>query len=305
MRRGPAVSGQQSAVSPERSGQRSPGSGQPTSTGSVRRFDSAQGPWILGDRGETGCQRLVRAVLVALWACAFGAYAAPVEHWMERANKFYEQNAYDSAAVFYEKIAESGLHSAPVYYNLGNVYYRQHKLGLAILSYERARRLAPNDADITANIKFANANIVDKIPEPELGFFGALLFRLHNLLSLHTQLWVLFGLLMALSLLLVLWLFASRNGRLWAIYLSSIVLALTVAMGASVGYKIHQAESSISAIVLQPSVDARSEPNGAKILFTAHEGTKFRIVKALGDWAFVGLPNGSVGWVEKSALGEI
>lgn len=33
--------------------------------------------------------------------------------------------------------------SSNLFYNLGNAYYRQGKLGLAILNYERALRLDP------------------------------------------------------------------------------------------------------------------------------------------------------------------
>ena len=121
--------------------------------------------------------------------------------------------------MYYEKILESGFRSSEVFYNLGNAYFRRHKLGLAILHYEKARKLAPTDPDIIANIRFARQNIVDRAPEPERSFLETILWRLHILFSLNTQLWMLFASFMLLSLCFALGLFASHNVRLWLIYL--------------------------------------------------------------------------------------
>jgi hypothetical protein len=44
-------------------------------------------------------------------------------------------------------------YSAPALYNLGNAYARSGKPGLAVLNYERARLLEPNDPDIDANLR--------------------------------------------------------------------------------------------------------------------------------------------------------
>jgi tetratricopeptide (TPR) repeat protein len=44
-------------------------------------------------------------------------------------------------------------YSAPALYNLANAYARQGKPGLAVLNYERARLLDPNDPDVDANLR--------------------------------------------------------------------------------------------------------------------------------------------------------
>src|SRR6266481_3977785 len=44
-------------------------------------------------------------------------------------------------------------YSAPALYNLGNAYARGGKPGLAVLNYERARLLEPNDPDLDANLR--------------------------------------------------------------------------------------------------------------------------------------------------------
>lgn len=48
-------------------------------------------------------------------------------------------------------------YSAATLFNRGNAYARDGKLGLAILNYDRAQLLAPNDADVAANLHFVRA----------------------------------------------------------------------------------------------------------------------------------------------------
>lgn len=231
-------------------------------------------------------------------------FSAPVQHLFEKANRFYEAQEFDSAAAYYEKSVEAGA-NADVYYNLGNSYYRLKKIGLAILYYEKALKLAPNDSDILANIRFANLNIIDRIPLPEQTLLTNLLQRLHTLLPLNTQLWVLFGLLSLVAILFSASLFVSYNPRLWLLYMCTLTLILVLSLGFSVGVKIYDNERTEYAIVLEKSVDAINEPNGTTVIFTAHEGTKFRIRKRVDEWALVSLPNGVSGWVSDKVFGEI
>jgi len=246
--------------------------------------------------------------LTVVWIVAvmpLYSVAAPLNAWFEKANHLYEQQDYDSAAVYYHKIVDAGVHNSAVFYNLGNSYYRQHEIGRAILFYEKARTLAPLDEDIINNIKFANLNIVDRVPEPDRSLVDSFFRRLHRLLPLSTQLWLLLGLLTFLSLLFAFGLFASRNLRLWLIYLSSIIIIAVAGIGISAGFKIYAREQLSYAVVLQQSVKAKNEPRGDKILFTAHEGTKFRVRRTMDNWALVSLPNGVSGWVKRTALGRI
>jgi len=93
------------------------------------------------------------------------AWAAVFAH----ANRLYEEGRYEEAAVKYEEMVASGLQNGRVYYNLGNAYFKQEKLGLAILNHERARRLMPRAEDIRTNLAYARSQIVDKIETPDPG----------------------------------------------------------------------------------------------------------------------------------------
>src|SRR4029077_14462070 len=56
------------------------------------------------------------------------------------------------AAPFSDGYSAAGL------YNLGNSYARAGKPGMAVLNYERARLLAPDDADVEANLQFVRSS---------------------------------------------------------------------------------------------------------------------------------------------------
>ncbi len=250
-------------------------------------------------------QQLLQVICILITLLPAGNFAAPMDQWFERANTFYEKQMYDSALSYYNKIVESGINNCNVYYNIGNVYFRQNKLGLAILNFEKAYKQNPKDADISANLRFAQLNIVDRIPMPARSFFNHLSWRLHTLFSLNSQLWILFFCLLFLSLSFAFGLFVSHNVRLWLIYIASLCILIGGLLSISVSIKIYDAEKKQFAIVLEKTVDAKNQPDGNKVLFTVHEGTKFQIKKSFDNWCFVSLPNGVSGWVENDTLGKI
>jgi glucan phosphoethanolaminetransferase (alkaline phosphatase superfamily) len=140
---------------------------------------------------------------------------------------------------------------------------------------------------------------------PEQSFFETVLVRLHNLFSLNVQLWLIFIFLLTLGVFFSIGLFASPNIRLWLIYVSSLVVFICACIGISAGTKVYAGEKVHYAIVLTPSVEAKNQPNGNKVLFTVHEGTKFRVRKQLGEWSLVSLSTGVSGWVLSTSLGSI
>jgi tetratricopeptide (TPR) repeat protein len=91
----------------------------------------------------------------------------------DSANAAYVRKKYDQAIAYYESILSANQQSPTVYFNLGNAYYQTGDYTHAILNYERAKKLAPNDEDITVNLKFANQKTEDKIEAaPEMFLVG-------------------------------------------------------------------------------------------------------------------------------------
>ena len=97
--------------------------------------------------------------------CRAQEETANLKRLFYRGNDFYEKGEYAEAAAEYGNILKAGYQSGPLYYNLGNAYFKMGDLGEAVLNYERAKRLIPRDADLNANYRFARAKIMGKILE--------------------------------------------------------------------------------------------------------------------------------------------
>jgi len=74
---------------------------------------------------------------------------------LDAANHAYTSGSYDESAKLFQKIITERGYSAPLCYNLANAEARSGHPGLAMLNYERARYLAPGDADIDHNLQLA------------------------------------------------------------------------------------------------------------------------------------------------------
>ena len=73
------------------------------------------------------------------------------------ANFAYKEGEYAKAILVYEEVLQDGLESGSLYYNLGNSYFKDEKLGKAILNYERAKLFMPRDGDLVSNYQYARS----------------------------------------------------------------------------------------------------------------------------------------------------
>ena len=221
-----------------------------------------------------------------------------------KGNKEYAQKNYEAAANAYQKVLDAGIKTSSVYYNLGNTHYRLNSLASAILNYERARRISPNDDDVNANLRLANSKITDKMEVvPEL-----FLKRWWNsfFLLLSVQSWSVVG---VLSLLLgfvglVIYLFSySVELKRFSFYSGLLLIFLGICFVSFAGAEESYLQSHKEAVVFNGIVNVKSAPDvKQKTLMIIHEGTKVRVIEPRENWLKVELPNGNIGWVEAAAL---
>jgi tetratricopeptide (TPR) repeat protein len=69
------------------------------------------------------------------------------------ANQAYATGSYEEAASLFQKLVDQRGFSAPLCFDLANAEARAGHPGLALLNYERARYLAPTDAEIDHNLQ--------------------------------------------------------------------------------------------------------------------------------------------------------
>jgi tetratricopeptide (TPR) repeat protein len=225
----------------------------------------------------------------------------------EAAGAAYERGDFQGAADGYERLAQSGLGDAPVYYNLGNSFYRLGRSGDAIQAYEIARKLDPADAEIRENLLFVTSQIVDRVDEPGDGEGPiATLWDWHGRLPASAATGVFLAAWWLMNLCLAAALFAPwrRWRRLGSYSLTGALLAVMLT-GAVLGLLVYRRDAVMEGIIRTSRVDLQSMPNGGITLTTIHEGLKVRVRGIRGDWVEVTLPNGFRGWIPRDAVGVI
>ena len=241
-----------------------------------------------------------KTLILLLLATALNAAAQTPQQLMQRGNDAYAKGDFVAAAQAYNAVLDSGYESADLYYNLGNVYYRQEEYGLSILNYERALRLKPNFRDAKQNLDLADSKTEDQIAAlPEIflaqwahsvvAWFSPTGWRICTLILL-----TLLG--TAVVIFLLSRDYAWRKGALIGGIVTLVFLLLCIActISASVRYNRHN-----QAIVTAPMAVVKSSPEENSIdKLVLHEGTKVNIEETLGEWHKIQIADGNNGWLQ-------
>jgi tetratricopeptide (TPR) repeat protein len=219
----------------------------------------------------------------------------------------YKNGDYQKAIDSWEQILETGQHSAAVYFNMGNAYYKLNEIGPSIYYYEKALQLAPSDRDIKNNLAFAENARIDAIEPLPKTIFRVWYERISGVFAYDG--WATVAITLSfLSALLFLWYFFSRNARQKRVaFLTSIGCGLLM-MGSLVMAFVTYGEDLKKqfAIVFSSQVEVRNEPTvRGEAVFILHEGTKVQVLDREGDWARISIADGKDGWLLHSAVKEL
>lgn len=223
------------------------------------------------------------------------------------ANTAYLRSDYREAIRTYEEILNQGVVSAKLYYNLANAYFKDNRLGEAILYYHRALRLKPGDEDTRHNLSVAERQTVDRIDEIPEFFLKGWLRSLRSTLS-GTAWTALSLLILALSLTsLIFYLLSQRlTLRKVGFFGTLIGVLLFVATTSFASAARREMVAHDRAVVLSTAVSVKSSPDRAATdLFVIHEGTTLRLGEQLGEWQEVTLSDGKKGWLERRHIEAI
>ncbi|MBI2340530.1 MAG: tetratricopeptide repeat protein [Deltaproteobacteria bacterium] len=113
-----------------------------------------------------------------------GVFAETPQGLFDQANQAYYKNQLKTAEEIYRKLIGEGIVNGDLYYNLGNIKYRQGEYGSAILNFEKALRLQPRDADARANLKFTEKKRIDNLGETFFMSFLKIFFFWHSWFTL-------------------------------------------------------------------------------------------------------------------------
>jgi len=245
-------------------------------------------------------------ILLSTVAPAAAADAEPVSPQTAffHANSLYRDGRYAEAAAEYEKVVALGLESSPLYFNLGNAYFKVGDRGKAILYFERALRLHPNDPDVEANLAFAQSlNNVEPCSPP---WWHRVIFPLAGvapatvLLGLAGLLYgVVFALLAAQRLL-------ATAPRWLGLVAGSLALATLVlaASGLQQAY-IHGVQSH-AVVIAEGETAARFEPaDNGTVHYSLKQGSLVRVLDQREGWLQVVRCDGRRGWMPRSTMADL
>ena len=229
---------------------------------------------------------------------------APVSPLFEEGNTAYNNGDFFKAVTLYEQTLLTGKHSASLYFNLGNAYYRLNKVTESIYNYEKAKQLDPENVDFKVNSAFAQNMTIDAIeplPESQLSQVQNSLYALAST-SIWSKIVVLFVWLFAIFFSIYLLNKTTKLKRLFFV-LSLFSLILFLSSFTIKFFANAEQENKKYAIIFSNEINIWSEPNlRAEIQFTLHEGTKVELIDSLDEWEKIRIANGSEGWIKNASL---
>ncbi len=222
----------------------------------------------------------------------------------DQATTAYNEGEFEKAIGFYEQILTNQKHSANLYFNLGNAYYKLGEIGPSIYYYEKALLLNPGDSEVKNNLSYAQNMKLDAIEEmPESAFA-----RFYNAtvaqLSFDQWAYLAIGMmfLFVLSYLAYYLLFGATKKR-FAFITSLVAISLCVVSVVFAYWQYQENAANNPGIIFSREVTITSEPNErSERIFTLHEGTKVNVLEKLGDWQKIKIADGQTGWLPQENL---
>ncbi|MDP2315393.1 MAG: tetratricopeptide repeat protein [Pseudomonadota bacterium] len=227
---------------------------------------------------------------------AIATALASVEDRFKEANVALAAGELSAAEAGYRAVIEEGYGSGDIWYNLGNVLYRQERPAEAVLAWRTAAALLPRDPDIEANLDFARRGLLDGLiaPDPHPWFAPW-----QAAMTPDEGIW-LGSALMGLGLIAV----AARRRRP---HLPWVPVGVgTSLLGALVaGGGVAEANLPPVGVLLVPEATATSDLGGGVDLFTLHAGAEVQTAEDEAGRTLVVLPDGRKGWLPSEALGLV
>ncbi len=230
--------------------------------------------------------------------------SAQNESLFDEATEAYNEGSYEKAVENYLEILENGQHSAELYFNLGNCYYKLNQIAPSIYYYEKALLLKPNDPETKNNLTYAQnmtLDAIDKIPETGLAKIKK---DLTGFLSFNQWAKITVVFMVLFVLLYIAFYFFRYSSRKRIAFIASMVAFLISIISIIFAFvQYNEFKSDRPAIVFSEEIAVRSEPNDRSLeIFTLHEGAKVNILEELNDFNKIQIADGKTGWLPKESI---
>jgi hypothetical protein len=187
-------------------------------------------------------------------------------------------------------------YSAARLYNLANSYARAGKPGMAILNYERASLLSPNDPDVLANLSYLRASA--HLPSESPDVFD-------RVATIASPLWISWIGILGLTIVgasVIAGQLSSRHRlvRGAATLLGVSMVGLMLCNALSLWPRFHQGVVIAAATPVRVSPVPMGDP-----LFTLSEGEKVKVTAEHEGFALIETRAGRAGWIAHANFAPI
>lgn len=217
----------------------------------------------------------------------------------------YSDGRWEDADRAWTAIEGVGMSSPELCCNIGDVRFRQSRLGDAILYYSRALKMDPSFSDARHNLEFAKSLTQDKIDTVPEFFLRSWMRKLCWTLPSDTWAWLSLVLLAGVLALVLLFLLARGSAASkWGFFGGVVVLILLIFTLLFASWQKRDYLRADDAVVMRPVVSVKSAPSqmDTKDLFILHEGTCVQVLDSVGEWCDVRLSDGREGWLKSSEI---
>jgi Tetratricopeptide repeat/Bacterial SH3 domain len=261
------------------------------------------------------CLSITLVLLISLttpaWAQGADQPSAAIDRSLlfQQANHFYEHGEFMKAAKTYLQLDTAGYESGNLYFNLGNTYFKMGQKGRAILYYEKAHYLIPNDPLLKTNLDIALTSVNEGEINWRHEFFRSLAFLapLDQLTLTSAVCFYLFILLLIILVLIPNLIRDKETAKIKTWYRSILIsCSCLLFLLVSLTTLTYLDRFQVHAVAIKDSTPVFSEPNpGGMIYFHLVEGSRILVNQTKGEWCLIKRQDGKRGWVEQHNLERI
>jgi tetratricopeptide (TPR) repeat protein len=244
----------------------------------------------------------VMVVVVGAGLLAGVAWGTESEKLFQEGIKNYNEGRYAEAVRLFSGLAEKGVENGKLYYNLGNAYLKNNDLGFAVLWYERAAKLIPDDPDLNFNLEYARSLVKDMKEERGAPVFRILFFWEH-LLSEEA---IKYTAIILNSVFFITALAGLVLRRRISKMVYGLILAASLVFTTTAFYNFYDQKYYHRAVIVSEKASVRSGlSDDATELFVLHAGAKVDVEKEQNGFYRIYFSKGKIGWLHKDLVEKI
>ncbi len=220
---------------------------------------------------------------------------------LEKANKLYEKHNYKAAISLYKKLCKKNFANGNLFYNIGTIYLKQHKIGYSLFWLEKAKFFIPLDRDLNKNLQIAKSRVKDELKDKTVYKYLNGAFFVSNIFSLKTNFYLclLFFYILLLALVGKMFIYKVKTRRIIfrVLYIASVVFLYFLL---TFSWQYYNYNILKKGYVVANKVSLKDDFNeSANTVAEINDGTKIFVTEIKDNFVHVRLTDGTDGWINK------